>query len=102
MKGNASLDKLRATFRRFGHFLFTHNGMIYFILFFCAIGGAVVGLNLAINQPTDEDYRLQRLSETQSPRFDEETIKKIQNLNARQQTNTDSLPTGQRTNPFGE
>ena len=102
MSENLSLGGIRNTFSRFGHFLFTHNRMIYFVLFFCALGGAVLGLNVAINQPSDEEYRSQKLSETQSPRFDEATIEKIQNLNARQQTNTDALPSGQRTNPFGE
>lgn len=89
-------------FRRFGHFFFTHNRMIYFVLFFCALAGAVIGLNFAINQPTDEAYRAQKLNETQSPRFDQATIDKIQTLNDRQQTTTDALPAGQRTNPFGE
>jgi hypothetical protein len=88
--------------RRFGHFLFTYSRMIYFVLFICALIGAVLGLNLALNQPTDEEYRTQKLDETQTSRFDTETIEKIKNLNAQQQTNTDSLPAGQRTNPFGE
>ena len=102
MSGRFSLTDIGKMFSRFGHFFFTHNRMIYFILFFCVLGGAVLGLNVAINQPSDEEYRTQKLSETQSPRFDEATIDKIQNLNARQQTNTDALPSGQRTNPFGE
>lgn len=102
MTGNPSANAFAKALSRFGHFFFTHNRMIYFVLFFCALGGAVLGLNLAITQPSDEAYRAQKLSETQSPRFDEATIEKIQTLNARQQTNTDALPAGQRTNPFGE
>ena len=102
MKGDLSLAALKKPFSRFGHFFLIHNRMIYFVLFFCALSGAIVGLNLAINQPSDEAYRAEKLSETQSPRFDDSTIQRIQNLNARQQTNTDALPSGQRTNPFGE
>ena len=102
MKNNLSLTGLKSAVGRFGHFFLIHNRMIYFVLFFCVLSGAIVGLNIAINQPSDEDYRTQKLSETQSPRFDEATIERIQNLNARQQTNTDASPSGQRTNPFGE
>jgi len=87
---------------RFGHFLFTYSRMIYFVLFVCVLIGAILGLNIALNQPTDEDYRAKKLDETQTSRFDTATIEKIKNLNAQQQTNTDTLPAGQRTNPFGE
>lgn len=102
MKNNHSTSGQTKVLNTSGHFFFAHNRMIYFVLFFCVLGGAIVGLNVALYQPSDEDYRTKKLSETQSPRFDEATIKKIQNLNARQQTNTDALPTGQRINPFGE
>lgn len=97
-----SLGGVKDLFNRFGHFLFTYHRMIYFILFVCALIGAILGLNLALYQPSDEEYRTTKLSETQSARFDTDTIEKIQNLNAKQQTITDALPAGQRTNPFGE
>jgi hypothetical protein len=96
------LDNIRAPFIKFGKFFVAHDKIIYFVLFFCVIIGAILGLNLALYQPSDEDYRSQKLSETQSARFDTETIDKIQQLNAQQQTNTDSIPTGKRVNPFGE
>lgn len=97
-----SLDKLKASFKKLGKFFVAHSRMIYFVLFVCVVIGAMIGLNLALYQPSDEAYRSQKLSETQSARFDTETIKKIQNLNAQQQTYTDSLPTNQRVSPFGE
>lgn len=100
--GKISLGGIQNAFGRFGHFLFTYNRMIYFVLFICALSGAIIGLNIALNQPSDSEYRTTKLSETQSARFDAETIQKIQNLNAQQQTITDALPVGQRTNPFGE
>lgn len=102
MKNSLSGGGITKLLSRSGHFFFAHNRMIYFVLFFCVLGGAIIGLNVALYQPSDETYRAQKLSETQSPRFDDATIEKIQNLNARQQTNTDALPSGQRTNPFGE
>jgi Flp pilus assembly protein TadB len=97
-----SLGNLKVRFAKVGQFFAKHYRMIYFVVSVCVVIGAMIGLNLALYQPSDEDYRAQRLSEVQSARFDTETIKKIQNLNARQQTNTDALPSGQRTNPFGE
>lgn len=99
---SSPIARIKSGFSRFGHFLFSHNRMIYFVLFFLAISGAVLGLNLALGQPTDQTYYDTKLSETQSPRFDKDTIDKIQNLNAKQQTITNPPPAGQRTNPFGE
>lgn len=99
---NLSLSDVTKRLTRLGQLLFAHYRMIYFVLFICALSGAIIGLNLALYQPSDEEYRTTKLSETQSARFDAETIEKIQNLNAKQQTITDALPVGQRTNPFGE
>lgn len=96
------LTAAKAQFTKFGAFFVAHDKIIYFVLFVCVIIGAILGLNAALYQPSDEGYRTKKLSETQSPRFDTDTIKKIQNLNAQQQTNTDTLPAGQRVNPFGE
>lgn len=76
--------------------------MIYFVLFLLALIGAIISLNLALYQPSDDEYRMTKLQETQSPRFDTETIEKIKNLNAHQQTFTEDPPAGERTNPFGE
>lgn len=95
------LSSLSNQFRRLGHFFFAHNQMIYFVLFISVLIGAILGLNLALYQPSDEAYRTQKMSEAQSARFDTQTIEKIKSLNARQQTTTDALPAG-RTNPFGE
>lgn len=85
-----------------GSFLFHHSTMIYFVLFVCVLIGAIGGLNLILSKPSDEVYRAEKLKSGQSTRFDEPTIEKINNLNAKQQTTTDTLPAGQRTNPFGE
>lgn len=95
-------DPIKKQFSRFGKFFVAYSRMIYFVLFVCVVIGAMLGLNTALYQPSDEEYRAQRLSESQSARFDTDTIQKIQNLNAQQQTNTDSIPTDQRVNPFGE
>lgn len=97
-----SLDGIRMYASQVGKFFTVHNRMIYFILFICVLIGAILGLNLALYQPSDEDYRAKKMSETQSARFDTDTITKIKNLNAQQQTITDAPPAGQRTNPFGE
>lgn len=102
MKTEFSPKAIAHFFSRIGNFLFAHNRMIYFVLFIFALISAIIGLNIALYQPSDEDYRAKKMSETQSPRFDTETIQKIQNLNAKQQTITDDPPAGQRTNPFGE
>lgn len=96
-----NLKPVSEELKRLGHYFFAHNQMIYFVLFISALIGAISGLNLALYQPTDEVYRNEKMSEAQSARFDADTIEKIQNLNARQQTNTDALPPG-RNNPFGE
>lgn len=97
-----SLDDIKIYTAKLGRFFTVHNRMIYFILFICVLIGAILGLNLALYQPSDEEYRAKKMSETQSARFDTDTITKIQNLNAQQQTITDAAPAGQRTNPFGE
>lgn len=97
-----SLNPIKAVFSRLGHQFLAHNRMIYFTLFVCVLIGAILGLNLALYQPSDDEYRTKKLGEAQSARFDTETIKKIQSLNAQQQTTTLSPPSGQRINPFGE
>lgn len=102
MKPSALITGLKKQLGSLGSFLFHHSAMIYFVLFVCVLIGAILGLNLILSKPSDELYRNEKLRDTQSTRFDTETIDDIQNLNAKQQTNTDSLPTGQRTNPFGE
>lgn len=102
MKSPALVTNLKKRFVDLGNVLYHHSTMIYFVLFVCVLIGAILGLNLILSKPSDEVYRSEKLRDTQSTRFDTATIEKIQNLNARQQTATDSLPTGQRTNPFGE
>lgn len=102
MKSSALLTGLNKRLRDVGNVLLHHSAMIYFVLFVCVLIGAILGLNLILSKPSDETYRSEKLRDTQSTRFDTATIEKIQNLNAKQQTATDSLPTGQRTNPFGE
>src|SRR5690349_20930732 len=97
-----SLAPITRFFTNTGRFFFAHNRMIYFVFFVAVLIGAIASLNLALYKPSDEDYRAKRLTETQSPRFDTDTIKKIQNLNTQQQTYTDTLPSNQRINPFGE
>ena len=101
MKG-PSMTPVSSSIKRIGHFLSAHNTTIYIVLFFSALIGAVLGLNLALSQPSDEAYRSQKLNDAQSARFDTETIQKIQTLNARQQTDTEAVPAGTRSNPFGE
>lgn len=102
MKTGLSLRSIGAPFSKIGRFFLIHNKMIYFVLFIMILISAIIGLNLALYQPSDEDYRAQKLSETQSPRFDTATIEKIQRLNSGQQTTTETSPAGSRTNPFGE
>lgn len=97
-----SLDTVKLRFAKVGKFFVTYSRMIYFVIFVCVLIGAILGLNLALYQPTDEAYRTEKLNETQSARFDTETIEKIQNLNAQQQTLTSPIPTDRRVNPFGE
>lgn len=96
------LDKLKGSLRNVGRFMEVHSRMIWFVLMFSVIIGTFISLNLALYRPSDEEYRATKMQELQSSRFDTETIKKIQNLNAREQTNVDALPSGQRINPFGE
>lgn len=92
----------KARVKHVGKFLFLHSQMIYFLLFVCVLIGAIAGLNAVLSKPSDELYRTEKLHNSQSTYFDTDTIDKIQNLNAKQQTTTDTIPSGQRTNPFGE
>ena len=102
MKKSFSLTTLKDRFTKIGKLFYAHNNMIYFVLFMCVLISAVASLNLVLNQPSDEEYRNKKLSEAQSPRFDQDTIEKIKNLNTRQQAIADPPPTNQRVNPFGE
>lgn len=97
-----SLGNFRKHFAKFGKFFATYDRMIYFVVFVCVLIGAILGLNLALYQPSDEAYRTEKLSKTQSARFDTETIEKIQDLNTQQQIITKPIPTDRRVNPFGE
>ena len=99
---NRSFAKIQKQFTQVGRVFYAHNRMIYFSLFMCVLIGAIASLNFAINQPSDESYRNEKLKDTQSARFDQDTIEKIKNLNTRQQAITDPPPTNQRINPFGE
>lgn len=96
------LNSIHVKLESVGKAFRTHNKMIYFVLFVCALIGAITSLNLALYKPSDEAYRNRKLSESQSARFDKVTIEKIQNLNAEQQINIKTLPASQRINPFGE
>ena len=97
-----SLNDIKAYLTKIGKFFAVHSRTIYFVLFLCVLIGAILGLNLALYQPTDEAYRTDKLNKTQSARFDTETIEKINNLNTQQQTITSPIPTDRRVNPFGE
>ena len=97
-----SLGNFTKQFTKLGKFFATSIRMIYFVIYVCVLIGAILGLNLALYQPSDEAYRTERLSKTQSARFDTETIEKIQHLNTQQQTITKPIPTDRRVNPFGE
>ena len=97
-----SLKSSKLSFAKLGMFFYSHGSMIYFVIFTCVLIGAIIGLNIALNKPGDEDYRAQKQSEIQSAKFDTQTIERIKQLNAKQQTQTDELPIGQRINPFGE
>lgn len=99
---NPNATDVKSRLLRIGHFFFTHNRMIYFLLFTCVLIGALASLNLVLSQPSDDAYRTSKLTEAQSPRFDQATIEKIKNLNERQQAITDPAPTNQRINPFSE
>ncbi len=99
---NSSLNSVKEHFAKIGKFLAVHSRTIYFVLFLCVLIGAILGLNLALYQPTDEAYRTDKLNKTQSARFDTETIEKINNLNTQQQLITSPIPTDRRVNPFGE
>lgn len=97
-----SLGVVKNHFMKFGKFFAVHSRIIYFVVFLSVLIGAILGLNLALYQPSDEAYRTDKLNKTQSARFDTETIEKIKNLNAQQQTLTSPIPTDRRVNPFGE
>lgn len=99
---NQSFDTVKKQLAVVGQFFYSHSKLIYFALFMLVLIAAVLSVNLALSWPSDDGYRNEKLTEVTSPRFDEETIEKINNLNAKQQTATEPIPTNQRTNPFGE
>ena len=99
---NIDVNALLAPFKKMSHYFVVHQKIVYFIVGAVVMIAAFISLNLALYQPTDADYRAERESESQSSRFDNETIKKIQDLNASQQTRTDNVPAGLRANPFYE
>lgn len=96
------ISQLIAPFVVVGRYLLLHRTTVYFFAGALSIIAAFISLNLALYQPTDADYRAQKESEAQSTRFDTDTIKKVQDLNASQQTRTSDAPAGQRSNPFSE
>ncbi|HEX8390512.1 MAG TPA: hypothetical protein VF597_03770 [Candidatus Saccharimonadales bacterium] len=98
---NVRMNGFGAIGHRLSDFLFTHNRMIFAVLFLVALIGALLGLNLALTRASDEVYRGERESAVQSPRFDQTTIDRINLLNAKQQTVTDMFPSG-RISPFDE
>lgn len=78
-----------------------HHAIIIILLGLFAIVYAVYSINQVLTLTDDEAYRTTKQSESVKTKFDEETISKLDRLNARQEQMTLDLPTG-RINPFVE
>lgn len=81
-----------------------HHYFIFTVLLLVGLTSAVYLVNITLGAPADQAYYDQKLSESLNAKFDEATIKKIENL---QKSNEHSaippqLPPGARTNPFAE
>lgn len=86
-----------------GKKLLKHHYFIFTLLLLCGLVWAVYVVNETLSAPTDESYRVQKISESIDANFDKATIEKIEAL---QKSNEQSAglpaPTGARTNPFAE
>mgnify|MGYP001484897321 CR=1 FL=1 len=97
-----SVDSLLKPLKRMGHIFVAHSKFIFFVLGVSVLISAVLVLNMILSTPSDEEYRQEKLNESQSARFDQETIDKINKLQEREQTsNGNALPPG-RISPFSE
>jgi len=81
-----------------------HHYFIFTLLLLGGLTAAVYLVNLTLVASTDQTYYDQKLSESLSAKFDQNTIEKIENL---QKSNEHSaipptLAPGARTNPFAE
>lgn len=72
---------------------------IIIVIVFGTLIAVVARVNNILSQPPDEEYRSQAQQKSLRTNFDEETIKAIQNLRARQENTSFTLPPG-RNNPF--
>lgn len=101
MKLDQSIAQLSDGFRHFGQLFISHSRSMFFLLFVGVLAGAMVSLNLILTMSDDEAYRTKKLGETQSAAFDKKTIDQVNALNAREQTDVDTFPSG-RISPFSE
>jgi hypothetical protein len=81
-----------------------HHYFIFTILLLGGLTAAVYLVNITLGAPTDQTYYSQKLSESLNSKFDEATIKKIENLQKSDEHSAipPDLPAGARTNPFAE
>src|SRR5688500_17174479 len=80
-----------------------HHYFAYSIALLCGLAVAVFMINETLTVPTDEAYRAEKLSTGVNANFNQQTIKKIEELKRSSEAGDNlSLPTGVRTNPFSE
>jgi len=102
MKLDLKTDGIKIFLRKLGQLFFAHSRMIYFVLFVGVLSAAIFSLNVTLNVRDDEAYRNKKASGSGSTQFDQQTIEKTKQLQARQQAADEPLPTDRRINPFGE
>lgn len=78
-----------------------HHAIIAILIVLGVMIFTVYSVGQFIALPSDEQYRAEQLATKAKTKFDEETILKVERLNARQENASLSLPSG-RINPFTE
>ncbi|HEU5187587.1 MAG TPA: hypothetical protein VFT87_03725 [Candidatus Saccharimonadales bacterium] len=96
--------KQLAGLRNVGRKLLQHHYFIFTILLLGSLAWAVFAVNQTLNAPSDEAYRLEKLSKSLKANFDKATIEKIESLQKSSEQSQAPPPgqAGARSNPFAE
>lgn len=81
-----------------------HHYFVYSIVLLSGLLVAVFTTNQTLTAPADEAYRSEKLSSGVNASFNQQTIKKIEELKRSSESGNNQTPTpvGARSNPFSE
>lgn len=94
-----SLKQFGRSLRKIFYPIVKHHAILFVLFALVSMIVAVYITNNILSQPPDEEYRRAAEEQAVQTNFDQDTIRRINNLRERGETGGTSLPSG-RINPF--